>query len=99
MEYEEKITDIFSKETAELIIGAFSLLDNVKKIDVHFRLGLIVADEDDNKFADCAFSGNVHFLVADDKHFNVLKSIAFPAINIISLNDFKKLLIDQFNTV
>ena len=26
LEYEEKIADIFSKETAELIIGAFSLL-------------------------------------------------------------------------
>jgi len=42
LEYEEKITDIFSKETAELIIGAFSLLDNVKKIDVHFRLGSLL---------------------------------------------------------
>ncbi len=31
LEYEEKITDIFSEETAELITGAFSLLHNVKK--------------------------------------------------------------------
>jgi len=36
LEYEEKIADIFSKETAELIIGALSLLHNVKKIDVTF---------------------------------------------------------------
>jgi putative PIN family toxin of toxin-antitoxin system len=93
LEYEEKITDIFSKETAELIIGAFSLLHNVKKIDVHFHLGLITADPDDNKFSDCAFSGNVHFLVTDDKHFNALKSIPFPVINVISLEDFKKLLV------
>ena len=55
LEYEEKIADIFSKETAELIIGAFSLIDNVKKIDVHFHLGLIKNDPDDNKFSDCAF--------------------------------------------
>ena len=94
LEYEEKITDIFSKETAELIIGAFLLLHNVKKIDVHFHLGLIKTDPDDNKFSDCAFSGNVHFLVTDDKHFNSLKSIPFPAINIISLADFKKLIGD-----
>lgn len=32
LEYEEKISDIFSKETAELITGAFSLLQNIKKI-------------------------------------------------------------------
>jgi uncharacterized protein len=91
-EYEEKIVDIFSKETAELILGAFSLLPNVKKIDVHFNLNLITADSEDNKFSDCAFAGNVHFLVTDDKHFNVLKSIAFPAINVISLDGFKKML-------
>lgn len=92
LEYEEKITDIFSKETAELLIGAFSLLTNVKKIDVHFNLNLIAKDADDNKFADCAFAGNVHFLITDDKHFNVLKSIPFPVINVMSLEDFKKLL-------
>jgi len=85
LEYEEKITDIFSKETTELIIGALSLLPNVKKIDVHFHLDLISTDPDDNKFSDCAFAGNVHFLVTDDKHFNLLKSISFPVINIISL--------------
>ena len=55
LEYEEKISDIFSKETAELIIGAFSILPNVRKIDTYFRLNLITADADDNKFSDCAF--------------------------------------------
>ena len=63
LEYEEKISDIFSKETAELIIGAFSILPNVRKIDTYFRLNLITADADDNKFSDCAFAGNVHFLI------------------------------------
>ena len=37
LEYEEKISDIFSKETAELILGALTLLPNVKKIDVFGR--------------------------------------------------------------
>ena len=92
LEYEEKISDIFSKETAELIIGAFSILPNVRKIDTYFRLNLITADADDNKFSDCAFAGNVHFLITDDKHFNVLKSISFPALNVISPEEFKELL-------
>lgn len=92
LEYEEKISDIFSKETAELIIGAFSILPNVRKIDTYFRLNLITADADDNKFSDCAFAGNVHFLITDDKHFNVLKSISFPAINVISPEEFNELL-------
>ena len=89
LEYEEKISDIFSKETAELILGALTLLPNVKKADIYFQLFLIDTDKDDNKFSDCAFAGNVHYLVTNDKHFNVLASIAFPKINIISLELFK----------
>jgi putative PIN family toxin of toxin-antitoxin system len=92
LEYEEKITDIFSKETAELIIGALSLLPNVKKAEIHYHLFLIDVDKDDNKFSDCAFAGNVHYLVTNDKHFNVLSSIPFPSINVISLETFKSIL-------
>jgi putative PIN family toxin of toxin-antitoxin system len=92
LEYEEKITDIFSRETAELIIGALTLLPNVKKVDVFYHLYLIDTDKDDNKFSDCAFAGNVHYLVTNDKHFNVLGSISFPSINVITLEAFKDLL-------
>lgn len=92
LEYEEKITDIFSRETAELIIGALTLLPNVKKVDIFYHLYLIDTDKDDNKFSDCAFAGNVHYLVTNDKHFNVLGSISFPSINVITLEAFKDLL-------
>ncbi|MEO6454724.1 MAG: putative toxin-antitoxin system toxin component, PIN family [Ginsengibacter sp.] len=68
LEYEEKIAEIFSKETAELVIGAFTLMNNVKKTDIYFHLNLVITDPDDNKFLDCAFAGNVHYLVTDDKH-------------------------------
>jgi len=61
LEYEEKIADIFSKEAAELIIGAFSLFPNVKKIDVYFHLNLINADADDNKFSDLHLRETVTF--------------------------------------
>jgi len=92
LEYEEKITDIFSAETAELIVGALALLQNVKKIDAYFQLNLITTDPDDNKFVDCAFAGNVHFIVSDDKHFNVLDSVSFPSIHVITLDEFMDIL-------
>lgn len=92
LEYEEKITEYFSKETAELIIGALSLLNNVHKTDVHFNLQLIDSDQDDNKFVNCAFAANAHYLVSDDKHFKVLNAIQFPKINVISLAQFKELI-------
>lgn len=93
LEYEEKITDIFSKETAELLIGAITLMDNVKKTEIHFHLNLITVDADDNKFSDCAFTSNAHYLVSDDKHFNVLKKVTFPALKVIKLEQFKELLL------
>ena len=91
LEYEEKITEFFSKETAELIIGALSLLNNVHKTDVHFNLQLIDSDPDDNKFVNCAFAANAHYIVSDDRHFNVLHTVQFPKINVISLAHFKEL--------
>lgn len=92
LEYEEKISEIFSQETAELLIAAFMLLPNVKKIDVHFHLNLISNDTDDNKFVDCAFAGNVHFIVTDDRHFNELKNVGFPKLSVITLDEFKTML-------
>ncbi len=92
LEYEEKITEFFSKETAELIIGALSLLNNVHKTDVHFNLQLIDSDPDDNKFVNCAFAANAHFLISDDRHFNILNTVQFPKINVITLAQFKELI-------
>ncbi len=91
-EYEEKIAQIFTQQTAELIVGAFSLLKNVEQTNIYYNLNLISQDQDDNKFVDCAFAANAHFLVTDDKHYNILKSVTFPKINIISLADFSALL-------
>jgi putative PIN family toxin of toxin-antitoxin system len=92
LEYDEKISEIFSGETAELLLGALALLQNVKKVDIHYHMFLISADNDDNKFSDCAFAGNVHYLVTNDKHFNILSTISFPSINVITLEKFSELI-------
>ena len=63
-----------------------------KKTEPYFQLMLIEADLDDNKFVDCAFASNAHFIVTDDKHFNVLKTTDFPKIPVISAEDFLLLL-------
>lgn len=95
LEYEEKITEIFDSETAESVIGTFPLLENVIYAEVYFNLNIITTDVDDNKFVDCAFAANVSYLVTNDKHFNVLKSLSFPSINVITLETFKALLMEM----
>ncbi len=92
LEYEEKITQNFDTETATSIVDAMSLLDNIHKTAVYFNFQLIERDPDDNKFVDCAFASNAHYLVTNDKHFNILKSVDFPKINLIRIEDFKVLL-------
>jgi len=57
-------------------------------------LYLIRDDVDDNKFIDCAFAGNVNFLVSNDKHFNILKTTQFPKIPLLSISEFLKLISD-----
>ena len=92
LEYEEKIVQIFNQQTAELILGTLSLLGNVFTTNIFYNLNLISSDLDDNKFVDCTFAANTNFLVTDDKHYKILKSVGFPKINTLSLAEFSALL-------
>ena len=59
-----------------------------------FRQGKYTScDPDDNKFVDCAVSANADYIVTNDRHFNVLKGIYFPQVNVIDIDTFKRLLI------
>jgi len=92
LEYEEVMIRFFDKEVAELVLSAMSLLPNVQKIGIYFNFNLIENDKDDDKFVDCAFASNAHYLVTNDKHFNVLRKIEFPKINTIKIDEFKDIL-------
>ena len=92
LEYEEKITEFYGKNIAKDFLDFLIILPNVEKVDAFFQLNIIQADPDDNKFVDCAFVGNAHYIVTDDKHFNILKSINFPKISVITAENFKQIL-------
>ncbi len=91
LEYEEKITEFYSQSTATVLLDALTTSSYVHKKKVFFRFN-IIADLDDNKFVDCAFAANAHFLVSDDKVFRVLKSLDFPKIEILTLEEFMETL-------
>lgn len=91
-EYEEIIAQKTNTTVAENVINALVDSDYVVFVDPQFHLGLITADPDDNKFVDCAFAANATFIVSNDRHFDVLTTIAFPKINILRLQKFIKLL-------
>ena len=90
-EYEEIITLKYNAYVAEQTLKTLILLPNVRATSIYYRWNLIESDADDNKFADCAIASNVDYLVTQDKHFNVLKILDFPKVNVISIKEFREL--------
>ena len=87
-EYEEILARYLSPLVARLVVEAILRANNVFRVDAQFRFGLITADPDDNKFVDCAIVANAECVVTNDAHFEVLRTIAFPKVNVAGIDDF-----------
>ena len=91
----EKVIDCFhNDQLANILINVLLNCSYVKRVETYFRYNLIKADADDNKFVDCALACNAKYIVTEDNHFNELKSIPFPKVDVIGLNEFMELLND-----
>ena len=87
-EYLEIIAQKTNYEISENIGEMLNQLINVERVQVFYQWDLIKKDPDDNKFVDCAISGNAKYIVTNDSHFRILKEIEFPKVDIISADDF-----------
>lgn len=88
-EYQEIIEErTGSAEIARNVISAIQNRSNTKHIEVYFHFELIQTDKDDNKFVDCAIKANAKYIVSNDYHFNVLKRIPFPHVDVIDIFHF-----------
>jgi predicted nucleic acid-binding protein len=77
---------------AKNTIRTLLLLPNVIKSDVYYNWVLVKGDADDNKFVDCAIAANANYIVTNDRHFDVLKEIDFPVVNVVNIDQFRALL-------
>jgi uncharacterized protein len=91
-EYAEILTTHSSLFLATSTLETIENATNTVFITRYFAFELIKADYDDNKFVDCAIASNADYIVTNDGHFNVLKTIPFPNLNVISIEDFIKIL-------
>jgi uncharacterized protein len=98
LEYEEIFASKISSDFSGFIIKA--LLENpfINKVEIFYQWNLISQDPDDNKFIDLGLNGNADYLITNDKHFNIVKSISFPTLKIITLKDFFDLWIQEQKT-
>ena len=87
-EYQEKMELQTTPTIAENVVLMILNQENVTLIDPYFRMGIITADPDDNKFVDCAFAAGADYLVSEDSHFNVLRTIPFPQLHLVTLDEF-----------
>ncbi|MBD1365444.1 putative toxin-antitoxin system toxin component, PIN family [Mucilaginibacter sp. ZT4R22] len=92
LEYEEKIGIHWNEQAALDVSRSLTELPNVLFTNIHYQLNLITADDDDNKFVDCAFAANADYIITHDHHFNILKTVAFPRIPILDIHQFKQVL-------
>ena len=84
-EYQEILGQQITPTVAENVVLLILNRENVRLVDPHFRMELITADPDDNKFVDCAFAAGADYLVSEDSHFNVLRTTTFPHLNLVTL--------------
>lgn len=87
-EYQEILGQQITPTVAENVVLLILNQMNVQLVDPHFRMGLITADPDDNKFVDCAFAAGADYLVSEDNHFDVLRNTSFPQLNLVTLDEF-----------
>lgn len=91
-EYEEIIGQQLGQKVATTFMELLENLDNVEEITRYYSWLLIQQDPDDNKFVDCAIAANAQYLATNDKHFNVVKTIPFPKVNIVNVEAFHEIL-------
>ena len=91
-EYREILPHFFSTELSEAIVNTIVNAPFVVHVNPTYRFNLIQTDPDDNKIVDCAIIAGARYVVTNDHHFNILREISFPIVQIISIKDFVSLI-------
>ena len=92
-EYEEILGLHASPEVAHNVVEAIARHPKTlyRESYYHFHL-LSDIDKDDDKFVDCAITAGADYIVTEDSHFDRLKQIPFPQLNVLTLDEFSKTL-------
>ena len=87
-EYEEQLTQFYSAVTASLVLTILTVAPNTLFQEAYYHWQLIAADGDDNKFVNVAIAAGADGIITNDRHFQVLRSVEFPRVPVVSLAEF-----------
>lgn len=85
---ERRANSIVAANIAEMLLN----LKNLKKVDIYFAWRLVRKDQDDDKYVDAAVAGGADYIVTNDAHFNALKKVDFPKIEVVDIDQFSKMI-------
>ena len=89
-EYAEIIDRKLGHSVSESVLSTFDNLPNIVHITRYYRWLAVKADPDDDKFVDCYVAAGALSIITEDNHFNVVKQLDFPKIQIMNLSEFKQ---------
>ena len=75
-------------ETSIMMIDRIVSSPSTEFYNTYYNFYLIQSDPDDNKFVDCAIAAGAKFIVTEDNHFNILRQIDYPKVDIVGLDEF-----------
>ena len=88
--------EILQRETTEnfasIMLEVILNNPNTLFINIFYKFNLITADPDDNKFIDCAIAAQAKYIVTEDHHYDVLRDLEFPKVDIIGLDDAMRMI-------
>ena len=88
--------EILQRETTEnfasIMLEVILNNPNTLFINIFYKFNLIIADPDDNKFIDCAIAAQAKYIVTEDHHYDVLRDLEFPKVDIIGLDDAMRMI-------
>ena len=95
-EYEEILSVHASPEIARNVVNAIARHPKTIYRESYFHFHLLShIDKDDDKFVDCAITAGAEYIVTEDTHFNHLKQIPFPQLNVLTLDEFNDMLYNK----
>ena len=83
--------EILQRETTEnfasIMLEVILNNPNTLFINIFYKFNLITADPDDNKFIDCAIAAQAKYIVTECHHYDALRDLEFPKVDISGLDE------------
>jgi len=89
-EYEEILGNKMTPQIAHNVVEAIARLSTTCYQETYIHFYLIEVDKDDNKFVDCSIAADAKYIVSNDSHFGILKTINWPKVEVLNIEEYHK---------